>query len=153
MECPYCRKLTTVVTNSRPTKGKMQVWRRRKCLLCKEIFTTHEVIDLSHLIVLKKSGNSELFSRMKLYSGIFYASQSSKIVKREIFIDAITRDIEKEILSLQKKKITSEEIATIVLRVLKKKHIATFLRYLTNGKDILNGAQLRRELSKYLSEK
>jgi transcriptional repressor NrdR len=94
----------------------MQVWRRRTCLRCKEIFTTHEIIDLSHILVVKKSGKAEVFSRMKLYSGIYYASLASKIPQREIFIDAITRDIEKDILSLQKKKVKSEEIAHLCTR-------------------------------------
>jgi transcriptional repressor NrdR len=128
----------------------MQVWRRRTCLRCKEIFTTHEIIDLSHILVVKKSGKAEVFSRMKLYSGIYYASLASKIPQREIFIDAITRDIEKDILSLQKKKVKSEEIADIAFKKLKKKHTPTFLRSLTFCKDIMNESQMKRELSKYM---
>jgi transcriptional repressor NrdR len=151
MECPFCHKPVTAVTNSRPSRGNAQIWRRRRCLSCKEIFTTHELIDLSHILVIKKSGNTERFSRMKLYSGIFYASQPSKIPSRELFIDSITRAIEKDILSEKKKKVTSDEVASIVLAHLRKKHTPTFLRFLTNCKDITNEAQLKRELGKYIS--
>lgn len=150
MECPYCHEIQLIVTNSRSSKGKSQIWRRRKCLACKEIFTTHEIIDLSHVVVVKKTGVAEMFSRMKLYSGIFYASQASKIAKREMAIDSITRAIERDILSLKKKKITSEELTDIVLFNLKKKHIPTFLRFLTYCKDISNESQIKRELAKYL---
>lgn len=153
MNCPYCKKQLTEVINSRPTKHNTQVWRRRKCQNCREIFTTHETIDLSHIHVLKKSGKSEVFSRMKLYSGIFYASQASKIPSRELFIDAITREVEEEILSLKKKRIIGNEIADIVLKILKKKHTPTFLRFLTYCKDIKNEKQMRREISKYVLDK
>ena len=151
MQCPYCHKANVIVTNSRASKGKSQIWRRRKCLSCREVFTTHEIIDLSHVVVTKKSGIAEMFSRMKLYSGIFYASQASKIPKREVFIDSITRGIEKDILSLKKKKVTSEELTVIVLVNLKKKHIPTFLRFLTNCRDISTEKHMKRELSRYLT--
>lgn len=153
MNCPYCNKQLTEVINSRPTKHNSQIWRRRKCQYCKQIFTTHETIDLSHIHVIKKSGKTEVFSRMRLYSGIFYASQASKIPRRELFIDLITREVEKEILALKKKKIHGAEIADIVLAKLKKKHTPTFLRFLTNCKDIMNETQMKRELAKYVLDK
>jgi transcriptional repressor NrdR len=152
MECPFCHKPTTAVTNSRPSRGNSQIWRRRKCLKCQEIFTTHEMIDLSHILVIKKSGSAERFSRMKLYSGMFYATQPSKIPAREIYVDSLTRTVEKEILSLKKKRVSSEEIAEIVLTFLRKKHTPTFLRFLTNCKDITNEVQLKRELGRYITE-
>ncbi len=150
MECPFCHKAHLIVINSRSSKGKSQIWRRRKCLSCKEVFTTHELIDLSHIVVEKKSGSAEMFSRTKLYSGIFYASQQSKIPKREMVIDAITQGIEKDIFNLKKKRLTSGELIDIVLIHLKKRHIPTFLRYLTYGKKIETEAQLRRELGTYI---
>lgn len=149
MFCPYCHSPNTEVTNSRLTRGNTQVWRRRQCLNCKEIFTTHEIIDLSHLIVLKKSGKTQKFSRMKLYSGIYGATIGSKTPNREFVVDRITREVEKEILFLKKKRIDSNEIADIVLRKLRKMHTSTFLRFLAYCKDISNESQMKREFKKY----
>jgi transcriptional repressor NrdR len=42
MVCIYCGN-ETQVANSRPQKQLNQVWRRRKCLQCQAIFSTHEV--------------------------------------------------------------------------------------------------------------
>lgn len=151
MECPYCHKPITEVTNSRSTKHHSQIWRRRKCLNCREVFTTHEIIDLSHLMVVKKSGKAEVFNHAKLYSGIFYASNASKIPRREIFVEKITAEVERDLLALKKKRITSAEIADIVLGKLRKRHTATFLRFLAYCKDIASEAQMKRELQKYLS--
>lgn len=108
------------------------------------------MVDLSYLIVEKKSQRAEMFSRIKLYSGIFYATQASKIKNRELFVDKITREIEEEIMNLKRKRVLSSEITEIVLTNLKKKSIPTFLRFLTYNKDILSELQLKRELKKYL---
>lgn len=150
MECPYCHALQTEVTNSRPTLGETQIWRRRKCLKCQEIFTTHEVIDLAHLMVIKKSGKAEVFNRSKLYSGIYGATIGSKTPDREKVVEKITREVERELLFLKRKRIMSMEIADIVLKKLRKSQSATFLRFLAYCKDISNDSQMKRELMKYV---
>lgn len=149
MNCPFCRKALTEVVNSRATKSNTQIWRRRRCINCEEVFTTHELVDLSHIVVIKKSGNKQAYNRSKLYSGIFYASQASKIKNREIFVDGATSLVESRLLYLKKKEISSEEIADLVLSILKQKHIAVFLRFLTYCKDIKSEAQLDKELARF----
>lgn len=152
MECSYCHKQLTFVVNSRPTKANSQIWRRRQCSNCKEIFTTHEIINLSHLIVVKKSRKPEVFSRTKLYSGIYGASLATKpIPQRERLVGKITTLAQKEILSLKRKRIYSWEIGEIVLRVLRKTNTQIFLRFLMYFKDIKSEAQLKKELSSYLT--
>lgn len=153
MECPYCHQPLSEVTNSRPTKEGTQIWRRRKCISCHETFTTHEAIDLSHLIVLKKSGKTEMFSRIKLYSGIYGATIGSKTKNREQAVDKITREVERQILYLKKKRVTSVEIADKVLLILRKSHTATFLRFLTYCKDITDESRMKKELQKYAFDK
>ncbi len=149
MYCPFCQSPNTKVTNSRLTRGNTQVWRRRKCLRCKEAFTSHEIIDLSHLIVIKKSGKPQKFSRMKLYSGIYGATISSKTPHREYTVDKITREAEREILALKKKQVSSEEIANIVLRLLKRMHPRTFLRMLAYHADIHTETDMTRAFNRY----
>lgn len=149
MFCPYCAHPNTEVTNSRLTKGNSQVWRRRKCTKCTSIFTTHEIIDLSHLLVIKKSGKAQKYSRAKLYSGIYGATISSKVPNREYTVDKITREIEGQLLALKTKEIRSEVITNIILSTLKKNHASTFLRYLAYAKNIQTEAQMKREFKKY----
>jgi hypothetical protein len=42
MECPFCGKIDTGVIDSRPTKERTAIRRRRKCLACAGRFTTYE---------------------------------------------------------------------------------------------------------------
>ncbi len=135
MECPYCHKPVTVVTNSRPTKENAQIWRRRRCVNCKAVFTTHEVIDLSHLVVIKKSGQPEMYNHMKLYTGIYRAT-ISKTNNRAKKVDRTTLEVERELLFLKRKRINSEDIGDIVLNKLKKVDTGMFLRFLAYSKDI-----------------
>lgn len=152
MECPYCHKPLTQIINSRPTRGASQTWRRRKCLNCGEVFTTHEIIDLSHLVVLKRSGLVERFSHAKLFSGIYNASIGYRGSNRERLTDKVTSEIEKEILYLKKKKITSAQIGEIVLEKLSKLQAGTFLRFLAYNKEITSKTQMKKELTKYLEK-
>lgn len=150
MHCPFCKSTQIYVTNTRPTKGGFQIWRRKRCQTCGETFTTHEIIDLSHLVVVKRSGKKEKFSHAKLYSGIYRASIGYRKGNREKIIDQVTMEIEQAILFFKKKEITSEEINETVLKKLRDRQSGTFLRYLAYNKDIMNKSQLKRELAKYL---
>jgi transcriptional repressor NrdR len=42
MECPFCGESNTGVIDSRPTKDKISIRRRRQCLACARRFTTYE---------------------------------------------------------------------------------------------------------------
>lgn len=151
MECPYCHKPLTFVTNSRTTKSNSQIWRRRRCSNCKAIFTTHEIIDLSHIIVVKRSGEAERFSRVKLYSGIYGATIGSKLPHREFVVDKITREIERQILFMRLKRISTADISDIVLNSLKKLSPSTFLRYLAYNKNPKTPNEILKEINKYIS--
>lgn len=83
----------------------------------------------------------------KLISETSYKAGYRKMLKRKYKLPS---GIEKDVLSLKKKKITSAQLTELVLMHLKRKHIPTFLRFLTNCKDISTEAQMKRELSRYL---
>ena len=46
MVCLQCFQETQII-NSRLQKRRNSVWRRRRCLQCQAVFTTHEVADYS----------------------------------------------------------------------------------------------------------
>jgi transcriptional repressor NrdR len=147
MKCPYCRAETTDVFNTRPTRFGTQVWRRRRCLECKESFTTYEAPDLGFLKVIKKNGKKQRYSRAKLYSGIYGAFLS--IPAKETTVDAVTDTVEAKLLDTKKRELSSEEISQIVLTTLKHFNVAAFMRFLAYQTNPANEAQLRKELKKY----
>lgn len=75
MVCIICSGNTQVI-NSRLQKRANAVWRRRKCLTCLAIFTTHETADYSALWRVT-SNNVALspFSRDKLFVSLYKSLQ------------------------------------------------------------------------------
>lgn len=147
MKCPFCRAETTDVFNSRPTRFGGQIWRRRRCLECKESFTTYEQPDLAFLKVIKKNGRKQRYSRAKLFSGIYGAFLS--IPAKETTVDSVTDTVEAKLLDTKKRELEATEIAHIVLTTLKHFNTAAFVRYLAYQADLASDAQLRQELKKY----
>jgi len=133
MKCPFCDSDQLIVTNSRPTNNEMEIWRRRKCLRCGGLLTTHEKIDLSYIVVIKRSGKRVKYNRAKLYSSIYQAISATKKMDRGTAGDLsekVLQDIEKSILSLKSKELTSEDIFKITVKALNEGYPDSCLRYI-----------------------
>lgn len=152
MDCPFCGSTQVMVVNSRPTIGNSQIWRRRECLSCKGIFTTYERINLSHLIVVKKSGRKQRYSRAKLFSGIYHSSLDKKGADRGQLsqsAEELTNQVERELINLRTKRVTTDEIMEVVLKVLSKKAPDILLRYVAY-KESSHAKKIRKLIKKYL---
>jgi transcriptional repressor NrdR len=107
MKCPFCGELDNKVIDSRLSKDGNAVRRRRECILCTRRFTTYEHIEEVTVMLIKKDGRREVFSREKVRTGIKKACEKRNISVHVIdqFLDELERDLretgEKEIPSHQ----------------------------------------------------
>lgn len=105
MKCPFCGELDNKVIDSRVSKDGTVIRRRRECIDCSRRFTTYEHIEEIPIMIVKKDGRREVFSRDKVRSGMQRACQKLDISMNVIedFIDELERDLretgEKEIAS------------------------------------------------------
>jgi len=105
MKCPFCSEVDNKVIDSRLSKDASVIRRRRECLMCSRRFTTYEHIEEIPIMIVKKDGRREVFSREKVYSGLKKACEKRNISINVIedFIDELERDLketgEKEISS------------------------------------------------------
>jgi transcriptional repressor NrdR len=105
MKCPFCGEIDNKVIDSRLSKDGNVIRRRRECVICSRRFTTYEHIEEIPVMIVKKDGRREVFSREKVRSGLQKACQKRKISMNVIedFLDELERDLretgEKEILS------------------------------------------------------
>ena len=105
MKCPFCGDIDNKVIDSRLSKDGSVIRRRRECLICTRRFTTYEHIEEIPIMIIKKDGRREVFSRGKIRSGIKRACEKRDISMNVIeeFIDELERDLresgEKEIPS------------------------------------------------------
>ena len=67
MHCPFCRSSDTRVLDSRVAEDGGSIRRRRTCSSCERRFTT---VEQMQLMVLKRSGATEPFTREKAVSGV-----------------------------------------------------------------------------------
>jgi transcriptional repressor NrdR len=70
MVCIYCGHATQVI-NSRHQKKANQVWRRRQCTNCQAIFTTHEAVDTTQALRIRRNKTYQPFSRDTLLLSIY----------------------------------------------------------------------------------
>jgi len=94
MKCPYCSEIENKVIDSRLSKDASVIRRRRECLTCNRRFTTYEHIEEIPIMIMKKDGRRELFSREKVRSGMLKACEKRNISMNSIeeFIDEMERD-------------------------------------------------------------
>ena len=84
MHCPRCKSEDTAVIDSRLTEEGRAVRRRRECAACDHRFTTFERQELSSLIVVKRDGTREPYSRSKLERGIWIACTKRPVSRKDI---------------------------------------------------------------------
>ncbi len=65
--------------DSRASREGATIRRRRECLSCHHRFTTYEEVEREELMVVKRDGRREEFSREKLLSGLKKAFQKRPI--------------------------------------------------------------------------
>lgn len=103
MRCPKCGNQDDKVIDSRASKEGSTIRRRRECLKCGHRFTTYEEIEHEGLVVVKRDGRREQFSKEKLLSGVKKACQKRPISPKAIedlvekIVDEITDQYDGEV--------------------------------------------------------
>jgi len=95
MKCPFCGEIDNKVIDSRLSKDGMVIRRRRECVLCSRRFTTYEHIEEIPIMIIKKDGRREVFSRQKVRSGVKKACEKRNISMNVIeeYVDELERDL------------------------------------------------------------
>mgnify|MGYP000906834146 FL=1 len=147
MKCPICDYSETKVIDSRVVSDGLSIRRRRECLKCGFRFSTYEEMEILDLIVVKRDGHKELYSRDKLISGLRKATE-----KRPVNDDQFKRLvnlIERDIQAKRQSEIESRDIGRIVMRQLKKVDKVAYIRFASVYSDF-ELQDLSAELNKLL---
>ena len=70
VKCPFCNYQDSKVVDSRPTDEGTSIRRRRECLQCGKRFTTYETVERLPLMLIKRDGTRQPYSRDKLLAGL-----------------------------------------------------------------------------------
>ena len=81
MFCPYCRNTESRVIDSRTAEEGAAIRRRRSCQACGRRFTSQETVIL---MVVKRSGMTEPFTREKIVRGVRRACQGRPVTEDQL---------------------------------------------------------------------
>src|SRR3989344_7443564 len=146
MHCPYCKSTETEVVETRVSEDGSNIRRRRLCSECKKRFTTYERIENITLIIRKKDGNSEQFSREKLKMGILKSCEKTKVTIEQI--DKIVDEVERELLNEDSVEIDSKKIGRLVATKLKKIDKIAYIRFASVFQHFVDIEDFEREVKK-----
>ncbi len=119
MRCTKCGWQEDKVIDSRASKEGSTIRRRRECLACGHRFTTYEQIEREGLMVVKRDGRAEEFSREKLLAGIRKACQKRPVSAKTIeelagkITEEISEKFDREVPSLAIGERVMEELRAI----------------------------------------
>ncbi len=146
MKCPFCESLENKVIDSRLSKNGDCIKRRRECLECDNRFNTYEHIEKKSIMIIKKDGRREEFSKTKVTSGIIKACEKRKI-SIEV-IDNFVLKLEQELEETGKREISSDILGEKIMFLLKSLDDVAYVRFASVYKDFKTLEDFILELKK-----
>jgi transcriptional repressor NrdR len=127
LRCSNCHNKSTKVLDSRPIEEGQAIRRRRECEACGFRFTTFERLEEVPLIVVKKDGTRQEFSREKLVRGLIRACEKRPVPLEKI--EEIALDTEKELRNRGNAEVDSKEVGEIVMDRLSSVDEVAYVRF------------------------
>lgn len=150
MKCPFCGEIDNKVIDSRLSKDGNVIRRRRECIMCSRRFTTYEHIEEIPVMIIKKDGRREVFSREKVRSGIQKACQ-----KRDISINVIEDfldELERDLRETGEKEIPSRKIGEKIMAKLHETDDVAYVRFASVYREFKDVNDFVSELKSLLSK-
>lgn len=144
MHCPYCGYGDSKVIDSRTVNESVR--RRRRCLKCDRRFTTYERLEPYGLLVVKKDGRRESFSRNKLLAGLRKAFEKRPLSAE--LVDKLVEEIESEVQSLGKAEVPSTMIGELVMERLRQLDEIAYIRFASVYRSFKDIESLKAELDR-----
>ena len=141
MYCPFCHKDQSKVIDSRTLESGATIRRRRECTSCGGRFTT---VEKALLIVVKRNGLTEPFSRDKVIVGVKRACQG-----RDVSEDALKRlaqTVEESVRSHGGSQVHANDIGLAILDPLRELDEVAYLRFASVYKSFESAEDFESEI-------
>ncbi|MFI6330904.1 transcriptional regulator NrdR [Micromonospora chersina] len=141
MRCPYCRHADSRVVDSREADDGQLIRRRRSCPECGKRFTT---VEEAVLAVVKRSGVTEPFSRIKIIGGVRKACQGRPVDDDSIAL--LAQKVEETVRAKGAAEIPSNEVGLAILGPLRDLDEVAYLRFASVYRSFDSLADFEREI-------
>jgi transcriptional repressor NrdR len=122
--CPFCRHPDSRVVDSRTTDDGTSIRRRRQCPACGRRFTT---VETAALMVIKRSGVTEPFSRDKVIAGVRKACQGRPV--SEDALAQLGQRVEEAVRATGSAELSTHDVGLAILGPLKELDVVAYLRF------------------------
>jgi len=145
MKCLKCKEAESKVLEKRNSPDSETIRRRRECLDCGYRFTTFEKVEDINLIVLKKGGEKEPFSKEKFIKGILRAIEKRPI--NMVQVDSLYNEVLEELREISVNgEVDSQKIGELATKKLKKLDSVAYIRFTSVFKAFQNIHNFEEEL-------
>lgn len=124
MHCPYCRFTDSRVLDSRVAEDGTSIRRRRECRECSKRFTTLEQMQL---VVVKRSGAVEPFSREKVINGVRKACKGRPVSDADLA--KLGQQVEDTLRASGQAEVPSDGVGVAILGPLRDLDPVAYLRF------------------------
>ncbi len=136
--------------DSRPANESKSIRRRRECEQCARRFTTFEMIEETPLIVIKKDGSREEFSRDKILRGLIRACE-----KRPVSVETLemmVSEVEKSLRNTAEAEVESRQIGELLMEQLFPVDEVAYVRFASVYRQFKDINMFMKELKSLLSK-
>lgn len=148
MKCPHCAASATKVLDTRDSEDRSVTRRRRRCAACGARFTTYERAEGADVLVVKKDGRREPFSREKLRSGV-----SKACAKRPVSASAIEQllnEVETELRRREGPEVNHQVIGGLVMEKLSQLDHVAYIRFASVYRAFADLSSFQEEIQRML---
>ena len=124
MHCPFCRHQDTRVLDSRVADDGGAIRRRRTCSQCRRRFST---VEQMQLVVVKRSGASEPFTREKAIAGVRKACKGRPVDEDQLA--RLGQQVEDALRCAGWAEVPAHEVGMAILEPLSELDEVAYLRF------------------------
>jgi transcriptional repressor NrdR len=142
MHCPYCRNTDTRVLDSRVADDGGAIRRRRVCPACEKRFST---VEQMQLVVLKRSGATEPFTRDKAISGVRKACKGRPVSEDDL--SRLGQTVEAALKAEGWAEVPANEVGLAILGPLRELDEVAYLRFASVYKSFESAEAFEEEIA------
>jgi transcriptional repressor NrdR len=127
MRCPYCGNVEDRVVDSRESRERDAIRRRRECVRCERRFTSYERVERVPFQVVKRDQRREEYDRNKLMRGLQVACRKRPVPQAQL--EHVADAIEAAMQEGGEREFSSQQIGTMVMQRLRALDPVAYVRF------------------------
>ena len=127
MRCPYCGGVEDRVVDSRESRERDVIRRRRQCVHCERRFTSYERVERMPFQFVKRDQRREEYDRVKLMRGLQVACRKRPVPQAEL--ERVADSIEAAMQDSGERELSSNRIGMMVMERLRALDPVAYVRF------------------------